>query len=217
MISFLFKKESLLIDLIFKYVETLELCRNSFAEAMQGCVLQEEICQDFEFYLQQTHKHESRADDLREEINDLMYGKTLIPDSRGDIVILLQELDKIPHLYEIILYMIHTQKVRLPAFLLLDVNELVRISLECCDLIIRQVKAFFKKNSGLRAISNTIDTNESHCDHMERKIVTRLFESDLDSFQKILVRDLVAQIGMISDQTDRVSKYINILSMKRRV
>lgn len=217
MISFLFKKEGRLTDLIFKYVETLGHCRESFAEAMQGCVLKEEICKDFEFYLQQTHKYESRADDLREEINDLMYGKTLIPDSRGDIVELLQELDKIPHIFEIILYMIQTQKLRLPAFLLLDIDELVRISLDCCDLVIRQTTDFFRKNSGLRAISNTIDTNESHCDHMERKIITRLFESDLDPFEKILVRDLVAQIGRISDQADRVSKHINILSMKRRV
>ncbi len=217
MLSFLFKKESRLIELIFKYIDTLGLCRESFAEAMQGCVLQESICKDFEFYLQQTHKHESRADDLREEINDLMYGKTLIPDSRGDMVELLQELDKIPHIFEIILHMIQTQKLQLPGFLLLDIEELIRISLDCCDLVIRQVSAFFKKNSGLRALSNTIDTNESHCDHMERKIITRLFESDLDPFYKILIRDLVAQIGRISDQADRVSKFINILSMKRRV
>ncbi len=217
MLSFLFRKENRLMELIFKYVETLGRCRESFAEAMQGCVLHEEICQDFEFYLKQTHKHESRADDLREEINDLMYGDTLIPDSRGDIVELLQELDKIPHVFEIVLHMIQTQKLRLPGFLLPDIKELIRISLECCDLVISQVSAFFKKDAGLRALSNTIDTNESHCDHMERKIITGLFESGLDPFQKILIRDLVAQIGRISDQADRVSKFINILSMKRRV
>ena len=62
-----------------------------------------------------------------------------------------------------------------------------------------------------------IDQNESHCDHIERLIITKLFESDIDPFQKLQIKDLVDRMGEIADQTDRVSKRVNIISMKRSV
>ena len=64
---------------------------------------------------------------------------------------------------------------------------------------------------------NIIDTNESHCDHIERRIIAKIFQSDIDPFLKLQTKELVLKMGDISDQTDRVSKIINIISMKRRV
>jgi uncharacterized protein Yka (UPF0111/DUF47 family) len=63
----------------------------------------------------------------------------------------------------------------------------------------------------------TIDQNESHCDHIEQRMMTRLFESDLEPFLKLQLKELIIAMGEISDQADRVSKRVNILTMKRRV
>ena len=75
----------------------------------------------------------------------------------------------------------------------------------------------FKKTEGIRAMVTTIDTNESHCDHIQRRIIMKIFDSDIEPFLKIQVKDLVEKIGQISDQADGVSKRINIINMKRRV
>jgi predicted phosphate transport protein (TIGR00153 family) len=215
--KFLFKKEHQVERLIYAYLDNIKLSQASFDNALKECFLHGERCENFEFFLQQTHKYESKADDVRQEINDLMYGKALIPDSRGDIMGLLAALDVIPHLFENILYMIQTQRIHLPKILRVDLKALVGLSLETCDLLYRQCEALFKKNTGIRELVNTIDTNESHCDHFERTLITKLFDSDTDPFLKLQLKELLLEIGEISDQADRVSKRINIISMKRRV
>ena len=217
MFKFLFKKEQRIQKLIFEYMDTVKLCQDSFLKALQACLLNGYLCENFDFFIKQTHKFESKADDINDEINNLMYGKALIPDSRGDILGLLGAMDAIPDLFERILYMIQTQRLTVPEFLIEDIRDLVRISLECCDLLARQATALFKKTEGIRALLNTIDANESHCDHIERRIITKIFESDIDPLQKLQIKDLIIEIGDISDEADKVSKRINIISMKRLV
>jgi predicted phosphate transport protein (TIGR00153 family) len=175
------------------------------------------FCEDFEFLIEQTHKLESKADDTRYEIETLMYAKALIPESRGDILGLLEAIDQIPGLLELILYMIQTQRLAVPDFLVMDVRELVSVSLQCCDLLVKEVEALFRKSEEIRSLVATIDNNESHCDHIERRIITRIFDSDLDPFQKLQLKEMVIQMGEISDQTDRVSRRVHIISVKRQV
>lgn len=217
MFSFLFKKEHQIETLIQEYLANFVLAKDSFKEAFDTCILSGTDCINFEFHIKQTHKYESKADDIRENINNLMYSKALIPESRGDIMRLLEAIDQIAHLFETALFIIQTQRIDVPHFILPDLNELLRISLACCDIIVRQTKTLIKSSEGIRSLMNTIDINESRCDHFERRIITKIFASELDPFLKLQLKDLILQIGEISDQADRVSKQINIMSLKRRV
>ncbi|HUV51157.1 MAG TPA: DUF47 family protein [Anaerolineae bacterium] len=216
MFNFLFKKENRVEVLIFEYMDTLKLTQESFLNAINSC-LEDQKCDEFEFLITQTHKYESKADDIRDEINNMMYSKALIPDSRGDIMRLIESIDLIPHLFERVLFVMQTEKLSIPEFIALDVKDLIRISLECCDLLSRQLALHLKQKHGIRAILGTIDTNESHCDHIERRIISKIFDSDLDPFLKLQLKELIVIMGEISDQADRVSKRINIINMKRRV
>ena len=214
--KFLFKKEDRLEHLIYDYLGALKQTEEFFLKAFDTC-LESSHCETFDFLSNQVHKAEAKADDIREEIKSIMYGKALIPDSRGDVMGLLEAMDRIPHLFELVLFMIQTQKINIPEFLIADIRDLIRISLESCDLMSDQVEALFKKKKGIRELLKTIDMNESHCDHIERRIITKLFDSSVEPFDKLQIKELVVQIGNISDETDRVSKRINIISMKRRV
>ena len=217
MLSYLFKKQSQVEKLIYDYLDTLKSTQKSFLNALEACLLNSVFCENFEYLIIQTHKFESKADDIREEVKSMMYEKALIPDSRGDIMLLLDTIDTIPHLFEKVLYSIQTQKLTLPDFIMTDTKELIKISLECCDLMMREVIALFKKNESIRDLVAQIDGNESHCDHIERRIITKLFDAAIDPFQKLQIKELIGLIGEISDQADRVSKRINIINIKRRV
>jgi hypothetical protein len=216
MFDFFFKKERQLEKLIYNYLENLGMVQEHFVKAMNTC-LKDCISDDFIFLVEQAHKFESRADDIRDEVNFLMYSRALIPESREDIMALLIMVDKIPRFFEQILNMIRTQKIMFPEFLILDVQELIRVSMESCNLMAKQIAVMVQKKEGVRALMSTIDQNESHCDHIERRIIIKLFESDLDPFLKLQLKEMVIVLGEISDQADRVSKRINILTMKRRV
>ncbi len=216
MFSFLFKKESQLDSLILQYLENLTRTQEHFVKAMETC-LDEGICGQFSFLIDQTHKFESKADEIREEVNLLMYSRALIPESREDIMNLLEHMDVIPRIFELILHLIRTQKLKIPQFIELETKDLIRISVESCELMIRQVELMIKNKQGIRALLATIDHNESHCDHIERTLMTKVFDSDLDTCTKLQLKELIIAMGEISDQADRVSKRVNIMTLKRRV
>ena len=216
MFDLFFKKGRQVETLIYSYLENLSLTQEHFLKAMDTC-LKQGVCDDFGFLVEHTHKYESKADDIRDEVNLLMYGRALIPESREDIMGLLEEIDGIPRHLEQVLNMIRTQKLTVPEFLVLDVRELLQVSIESCDLMIKQVGVMLRKEQGIRSLMSTIDQNESHCDHIERRIIVKIFESNLDPFVKLQLKEMVLIMGDISDQADRVSKRINIITLKRRV
>ena len=211
-----FKKQRQVESLIYQYLDNIKITQEYFANAVNACL---EKCADgnFDFLTEQTHKFESKADDIREEIKTLMYGKALIPESRGDIMGLMEAIDAIPSLFQLILYMIKTQKLVIPDFIATDIKELIEVSLRSCALLVEEVEELFKKGKTIRELVAKIDLNESHCDHIERRIITKIFDSDIDPFIKLQLNSLVVRMGDISDHADRVSKRVNIISMKRRV
>lgn len=216
MLNFLFKKENQVESLIFEYLETFSKVTDHFNRALVTCITRKQ-CEEFDFLMEQTHKYESRADDIIDEINNLMFSKALIPDSRGDIMNLLISLDKIPHMVETALFMIRYQGLAIPPGFSRDMENMIRVSLESCGLLTRQVELFIKNRPGTRSVMSTIDANESRCDHIQREMISRLFGSDLDPFLKLQFKELVLNIADISDQAERVSKLVNILTLKRRV
>jgi predicted phosphate transport protein (TIGR00153 family) len=202
--------------LIYAYLDTLKLIQDNFSGAITVC-LDSPCSEDLAFLTKQTHKFESKADDIREEIKAMMYGKALIPESRGDIMGLMEALDLIPGLFQRILYMIQAQELIIPDFIAPEFRDLVRISLECSDQLREQIIALFEKRKHIRDLLSTIDIKESHCDHIERRLITKVFKSDIDPFVKLQLKELILQVGEISDQADRVSRRVNIIYMKRRV
>jgi predicted phosphate transport protein (TIGR00153 family) len=216
MFKLLFKKEQQVEQLIYQYLDNLKMAQNEFLKAM-NVYFEKGFSGDFDFLIERLHKVESKADDTRNEIETMMYTKALIPESRGDILGLLEAIDQIPGLFQVVLYMIQTQRLSTPDFLVLDMKELIRVSLECCDLLVKEVEALFKKSGNIRSFVSTIDNNESHCDHIERRIITKIFDADLEPSQKLQLKEMVIQLGDISDQTDRVARRVYIISIKRRV
>lgn len=216
MLRLFFKKEYQIQSLMQRYLDELKLTKEHFLQALNS-YFDKGLCEEFDFLLNQTHKAESEADDVRYEIETLMYSKALIPESRGDILGLLEALDRIPGLFQLLLYMMQNQKLKIPDFLVQDIRELTTVTLACCDLLCKEVEALFKKTEDIKALVQSIDTNESRCDHIERQIISKIFDSDLDPFEKLQLKEVVIAMGDISDQADRVSRRIYIISIKRRV
>ena len=129
MFDFLFKKERQLEALVDQYLENLTRTQEHFGKAMDTC-LDEGLCGEFGFLIEQTHKFESKADEIRDEINLLMYSRALIPESREDIMNLIEQVEIIPRIFELVLHLIRAQKITLPEFIKLDVKDLIRISVK---------------------------------------------------------------------------------------
>jgi predicted phosphate transport protein (TIGR00153 family) len=216
MFKMFFKKEQQVQEALDEYLEVLRSAQDNFEKAMQ-VYFDRGLCEDFNFAIEQTHKWESKADDIRYAVESLMYEKALIPESRGDMLGLLEAIDDLPGLFDRCLYMLETQRIALPASLQSDFQEMISRSTSAGLALLDQVKSLLAGSNDVRDKIKLIDENESHVDHIERRILRAIFDSDMEPFNKLLVKEYVIQLGEISDLVEKVSRRVYILSVKRRV
>ena len=217
MLRFLFKKQRKVESLIGEYVHSVEVAQDMFLRSMETYLQAGECSPTFEVLVEETHKAESRSDDVLEKIVKLLFQKALVPDLRGDILNLLETADEIPDQFDRILKSICNQKILLPESLNLDVRELVTLSLEACSFAMESVRTLLERGDRAARLLFRTDQLESQGDAVEKRIIVRIFESDWDPLQKILLRDLTQKMGDIADSAVQVCRQINLIVIKRQV
>ena len=167
--------------------------------------------------VQKVHKAESEADDLRREIEVMMYSRALFPESRGDVLGLLETLDAVPNQAEMSLRVIQNHFVKIPESLHPRLFELVRVSCRCADVMFETVDKLFADFANTISLIGKIDELESQVDGIEAGLLQQIFSSDLGDLEKILLRDLVNAIALISDRAEDVADRVRIIVSKRMV
>ena len=126
---FSFKKNQKLMDMLEQYLAVVDETLDEFSEAFLY-LLKNGIDEHFKVLGSQTHKKESNADDLRRDIELQMYEKSLLPESRRDLLEVIEMIDRIPNRAESILSMFITQRTELLDEIKEDMEELLKISIE---------------------------------------------------------------------------------------
>jgi len=217
MFRLLFKKQKEVENLIKEYVHSVEIAQDMFLQSMETYLQVGKCSSSFEVLVAETHKAESRSDDILEKIVTLLFEKALVPDLRGDILKLLETADEIPDQFDRILSNICNQKVVLPESLNLDFKELLTVSLEACSFTLESVRSLFERGERVARLLFRADQLESQGDQIEKRIMVRIFESDWDPLQKILLRDLTHRMGDIADSAVQACRQVNLIVIKRRV
>ena len=162
------------------------------------------------------HHAESRADDIRREIEVVMYSKALFPESRGDILGLLETMDKVPNQAEHTVQMLQTHHITIPQPLQAGIFELAAICRRCTEALLDAVAKLFTDFTNATVTIGKVDQLESEADQVELKLIETIFASDLPDLQKILLRDLVKHIASISDRAENVGDRLRIIVAKRK-
>jgi len=217
MFQFLFKKQKVLEHLLNEYFHAVEIAQENFLHAMDQYFATGQCCPDFEFLAGETHKAESRGDDIQEQITHMLFEKALIPEFRGDVLNLLEALDDVPDQFDRILDSIAAQKILLKESITQDLKDLVAVSMEVCSLTLEGVRDLFRRQKEADALLKLADQLESRGDRIERRIIGRIFASDWDPLEKILLRDLTSSLGDIADNAVHVCRQVNLITIKRQV
>lgn len=210
------KREKAVKELIEQYFGICDEAITEFRAAL-NCYLDEGACEKYSYHDQRIHQAESKADDLRVEIEEMMYRRGLLPESRGDILGLLENFDRIPNLAEHITFIIDTQNIVIPDEFRARFVELLRINLEAYRAVRVAVDALFNSPDKVTEVIKPVDEKESESDDLERELITAIFKADIDNHQMPMLRDLVTLISDISDAAERVSHRLRIISLKRRI
>ncbi|HUU00473.1 MAG TPA: DUF47 family protein [Myxococcota bacterium] len=171
----------------------------------------------FDSTVETAHEAESRADDLRRDIEFTLYGKSILPESRGDLLGLLENYDIILTAAETFLYEVSCQEVVLPADYHEQFLELVEQNLRAYYLVRKTVHALMENPKATLAAVRDVDTAESRSDRQERALVKSIFVSQMDGWKKNQLKALVNQLGRISDLAEHTSDRIGIIAIKRNI
>lgn len=212
---FFWKKEKQIEQAVEDYLRETEQCVASFAEAME-IFFREALSSDFEALVEKTHVHEHASDERRREIEASMYDKALIPESRGDILLMLEALDLVPNKCESVLYQIWTQNMAIPEAYMDAFKQLVQVNVESHALLCRSMRNLFLQASAVRKDAVDITTKESYSDRIERRLIKDIFNSDMEKADKILLKELVLEMGAISDRAENAADSLRIVAVKRR-
>ena len=137
------------------------------------------------------------------------------PESRGDILGLLEAVDRVPNHTESSVRMVLQQHITIPAELSADVLALVDACARCAEALIEGVNLLFKNFLAATVSVGQVDELESQADRLEGQLIDRIFSSDLDPLSKILLRDLVQRLGGVADRAESAADRIRIIVAKR--
>lgn len=210
------RKQRRVQELITQYNEQVDICLEEFQSAVIAYCDRhdrEKLAEDSV----KVRRAESRADDIRREIEVLMYSKALFPESRGDILGLLETMDKVPNQAEAAVRMVLNQHLVIPADLVPETREMVQVSRHCIEEMIGAVDSLFSNSLNATAYVGKVDQLESDVDHLEEQLISRIFTGSEEGWMKILLRDFVRKVASISDRAENTTDRIRIMVAKRSI
>ena len=201
---------------IFSYCEQVRFCIERFQNTFEECRVQiatKTIQNGFDG----VHLAEGKADDIRRELEHLMYRRAVFPESRGDILGLVETMDRVPNAAESALRMIVNQHIILPPELIGTLLALVSICTKCVFIMLGGVTQVFSSFVDASITVGKIDELESEADRIEADLIDQVFTADYSDLQKILLRDLIKQISAIADRSENVGDRMRIIVAKRGI
>lgn len=173
--------------------------------------------EDFEERLNSIDELEHNADILRRSIESKLYEKTLIPESRGDVLGLLEGTDRV---LDRTAETLHQFSVESP-FILPEIKpmflELSEASMSALETIINGIRAYFRDIKNVRDFINKVQLYETESDKIFEKLIRTVFETDIHLSEKIHLRYFAYQIERIANEAEDVGDRLAIATIKRHL
>lgn len=212
----IFKKEHQVILLAREYLDAIDSCVDP-ARAVVLAHLEGDTEKMAELFLKAGNL-ESRADELRREIADLLYSGAYMPLMRGDIFHIIEALDAVPNAAEACAGFFFCEKPEIPE----EFNEaFVKITNGSYDIVAdlrRAAKDFFKpkgKMTSIREHVRAVGMKESEIDDLERDLTVGIFAAPaLDLAHKMHLKKALDRIVHLPDRAEDAAEVINVVAMK---
>ena len=171
----------------------------------------------FEEKKRQVSALESRGDELRREIQRRLYLETLLPESRADVLELLEYADEILNACESAMWQFAIEKPRMEGEVGHEMNALVEAVFSCVDALMSGLRGFFHGQQILGDQMHKVVFFETEADKIGHRAMAHIFESDLDLSYKNQLRHFILHIDNIADLAEDVADRLAIFALKRDI
>lgn len=173
--------------------------------------------EDFIQKRQQVSAFESRNDQLRRDIESQLYEHTLLPDSRADVLSLLEGVDRTINKYESSLYMYSIQKPEISPVFHEGFKELTDSVVSSVESLVVSARSFFAMNGEIENSLHKVMFFEKQADQQGTVLKTAIYESKLELAHKMQLESFERAIEEISDIAEDVADMLTVLSVKRAI
>ena len=211
----LFKTTDNVISAINKFLDSIDQGVLVFKEGVNNYLNKEDLkfAENIELIL----KLESEADEIRKQIENDLYIHSLLPQFRGDVMVLLEKLDDIIDTAKEDLLQFDVEGPQIPTELNLDFSKLTDAAVLAVESLIPATRAYFNDVHEVKDKLHRVYFYEKEADKLADNIKRRLFKElgNLKLSEKIHLRYFALHIENISDAAEIVADLISIMAIKR--
>jgi len=194
---------------------TLEACRELLTGI--GNYLGGKSAQ-FEQNFQNISVLENRGDALRREIENQLYTETLIPESRGDVLALLENIDGITNQAKQILMELSVEVPVIPEQFKADYLILTEKSIKAVEEVIASTQAFLNEPLLIEHSLNKVYHWEHEADRHSEMLKRQVFRNpELELSHKFHLRYFALHIELLADKAEDVADRLSIYTIKRSI
>ncbi len=210
---------------IFKKTKQLEAKIDEFLDTILQAAL--EFKQALKYYLngdlneffereKVVDRLEGRADSSRRDIENQLYQEMLIPESRGDVLALLENSDDVLNLIADTIVEFSIERPEIFPEVKDQFDSLVEVSIGAVEEMVCTMRSYFKNITAVRDHISKIMFFEKESDKIGEKIKRYIFDrDDIDLAKKTHLRTFITYIQNIADKAEDIGDRVNIYAIKR--
>jgi|SRR5690554_6171394 len=162
---------------------------------------------------------ENKADDYQKSIKYKLVKYMLIPDSRGDVLDLLESTDNVVDNCKKVLVHFSIEQPYIPDFLKNDFLELTTQSVQSVDCLVKGIRSYFNNLALVNDYIHKVHYYEHEADELEELLARKVFTagSIKDLCLKTHLRYFISRIALISDLAESVSEKMAVAAIKRSI
>ena len=179
--------------------------------------LKEQRSQNYRKLSKEIKTIEHEADVLRRDIENRLYAQNLIPDFRGDVLELVENLDKVINEFDEVAHGFYLERPIIPETYHEQLLELVNEVCQCAENLAFASRAFFKDFSSVRNYSKKVYLLEHESDKTTAKLIDEIFSSDMELAHKLQLKTFLSEVADIADLAENCVDQLLIYVIKRDI
>lgn len=193
-----------------RVVEHLTLVEEAVAKMAQGvrACLAGRPWEEIEELAIETHRRESRADDVRRATERELLRGALLAGTRRSLLDVIEGADRLANAAEDAMYFLSLQRVALPELLHPLIRDIVETMVGQMGDVKAAVTALLDGDAAAIQYAAEVDRKESRVDELQRRAISRLFATDLSLAEKILAREFLDRLVEFSDRAEDLADLV---------
>lgn len=172
---------------------------------------------EFDACLKQIQVTENQCDQLRRKVEIDLYSHALIPEARGDVLELLEDVDKLVNYMEANLFRFSIQMPIIDEAFKDGFAELTDVVEKAVEMLIVSARAFFRDFQSVRDHNNKVLFYESEADRVSTKLQRLIFSSELSLEQRRHLVYFVEKIDELANLSEDIADKLVIFAIKRKI